>query len=105
MPNPEAEAKKAQGNNFFKQGKYAEAIPFYSQAIEIDPNMHTYYSNRSACYEKVEDWEHAAEDGASCIRVNKQFIKGYYRLAIAQKGMKNWEKAGTGLGQTQPSLG
>lgn len=93
MPNPAAEAKKAEGNNFFKKGDYKQAIPFYTQAIEIDPSMHTYYSNRSACYAGLLDWENAAKDGESCIRVNKQFIKGYYRAAIAFKSLERWEKA------------
>jgi len=93
MPNSAAEAKKAEGNNFFKKGDYRSAIPFYTEAIEIDPSMHTYYSNRSACYAGLNDWENALKDGESCIKVNKQFIKGYYRAAIALKSLERWDKA------------
>lgn len=93
MPNPQAEAKKAEGNNFFKKGDYKTAIGYYTEAIEIDPSMHTYYSNRSACYHGLGDFENAAADGKSCIKVNKAFVKGYYRAAIALKSLESWEDA------------
>lgn len=93
MPNPAAEAKKAQGNEFFKKKDYAQAIKWYSQAIDIDPSVTAYYSNRSASYAGLSDWEKAAEDGESCIRCDKNFIKGYFRLATALDKMKNYKKA------------
>uniref|UniRef100_A0A7S2V200 Uncharacterized protein n=1 Tax=Fibrocapsa japonica TaxID=94617 RepID=A0A7S2V200_9STRA len=87
MPNAAAEAKKAEGNNFFKRGDYDNAIKLYSQAIEIDPSNHAYWSNRSASYAGLGQYEQAAEDGMQCIRVNKQFIKGYFRAATAQQNL------------------
>lgn len=72
---------------------YANAIKFYSEAIELDPSNTAYYSNRSASYAGLEDWEHAAEDGQSCISCDKTFIKGYFRLATALEGMANFKKA------------
>eukprot|EP00616_Rhizochromulina_sp_CCMP1243_P018820 CAMPEP_0118974498 /NCGR_PEP_ID=MMETSP1173-20130426/12108_1 /TAXON_ID=1034831 /ORGANISM="Rhizochromulina marina cf, Strain CCMP1243" /LENGTH=320 /DNA_ID=CAMNT_0006924249 /DNA_START=14 /DNA_END=976 /DNA_ORIENTATION=- len=97
MPNAAAEAKKAEGNARFKAKDYRGAIEFYTQAIELDPTQHAYYSNRSACYAGLDQWEQAAEDGASCIRVNKSFIKGYFRLATAQEKMDQLRGAGETL--------
>ena len=48
-----AEAKKAEGNAFFKAGKYPEAVAKYSEALALDDTMHTVFSNRAACYEKM----------------------------------------------------
>jgi stress-induced-phosphoprotein 1 len=93
MPNAAAEAKKAKGNDFFKVKDYPNAIKWYTEAIELDPSNSAYYSNRSASYAGLEDWEHAAEDGQSCISSDKTFIKGYFRLATAQESMSNYKKA------------
>ena len=41
-----AQVKKNEGNNFFKEKKYKEAILKYSEAIALDPSDVTFYSNR-----------------------------------------------------------
>jgi len=84
---------KAKGNEFFKAKDYDNAVKWYSEAIAIDPSSHAYYSNRSASYAGLSNWEKAAEDGASCISANKTFIKGYFRLATAQENMSDFKKA------------
>lgn len=93
MPNPAAEAKKAEGNKFFVKKDYSSAIKWYSEAIDLDPSNEAYYSNRSASYAGLGDWEKAAEDGENCVRTNKKFIKGYFRLATALENLKNYKKA------------
>jgi stress-induced-phosphoprotein 1 len=41
-------AAKAEGNEFFKAGKWVDAIGRYSEAIKRDPTNHPVYSNRAA---------------------------------------------------------
>ena len=41
-----AQAKKNEGNNFFKEKRYKEAIQKYTEAIALDPSDVTFYSNR-----------------------------------------------------------
>jgi len=53
MPNPQAEALKGQGNQFFKSGQYAQAIAKYKEATSIDSNVPAYWSNMAACFEKL----------------------------------------------------
>ncbi|CAN0475169.1 unnamed protein product, partial [Ectocarpus sp. 12 AP-2014] len=93
MPNATAEAHKAAGNGFFKNGDYRNAIAKYSDAISADPNNHTYWSNRSASYAGLMEWEEAARDAAECIKVNKNFVKGYFRLATAKKNLNELDAA------------
>eukprot|EP01083_Nonionella_stella_P135156 411091_1 len=93
MPKPAAEEKKAKGNEFFKQKDYPNAIKWYTEAIEIDNSVPAYFSNRSASYAGLGDWEKAAEDGSSCITCDKKFIKGYFRAATALENLKNYKKA------------
>lgn len=89
MPNAQAEAIKAEGNAFFKGGKYAEAIEKYKEATAIDDSVPAYWSNMAACYEKIRNFEGMEEAARSCIKADRSFIKGYFRLATAQKNLND----------------
>lgn len=89
MPHAQAEAIKAEGNAFFKGGKYAEAIAKYKEAVAIDSTVPSYWSNMAACHEKLRQFEEMAEAGRQCILADKNFVKGYFRLATAQKAMND----------------
>lgn len=79
------------GNNFFKNKQYPEAIEKYTEAIKEDPSDVTFYSNRSACYAALNQWNEAAEDGRQCIITDKSFVKGYFRAALALQNLGNLE--------------
>lgn len=87
MPNPQAEAIKAAGNQFFKGGQYEKAIAKYEEASKIDPTVPAYWSNAAACWEKLGNYEKMAEAARKCISANRTFVKGYFRLATAQKNL------------------
>mmetsp|Transcript_13943 Transcript_13943/g.26103 ORF Transcript_13943/g.26103 Transcript_13943/m.26103 type:complete len:326 (+) Transcript_13943:135-1112(+) len=89
MPNPQAEAIKAKGNEFFKGGKYEEAIAKYKEATAIDASVPSYWSNMAACYEKLGKYDEMAEAARSCIKADKNFVKGYFRLAVAYKQLND----------------
>ena len=89
MPNAQAEALKGQGNQFFKSGKYAEAVEKYKAATALDPSVPAYWSNMAACYEKLGKFKEMEEAGRSCIRADRSFVKGYFRLATAQKALSD----------------
>ena len=59
-------------------------MEYYTQAIQKEPRNHVFFSNRSASYAGLEQWEKAADDAKECIRLDPSFVKGYYRLAAAQ---------------------
>ena len=46
----QAEAAKEKGNKLYADGKFAEAIAAYTEAIKYDSKNHVYFSNRSAAY-------------------------------------------------------
>ena len=89
MPNAQAEAIKGEGNNFFKAGQYEKAIEKYKEATAIDPNVASYWSNMAACYEKIGKYEEMEEAARSCIKADKNFVKGYFRLAVAYKQLND----------------
>lgn len=89
MPNAQAEAIKAEGNAFFKDKKYKEAIAKYKEAVAVDATVPSYWSNMAACHEKLREFDEMADAGRNCILADKNFVKGYYRLATAQKAMND----------------
>lgn len=86
MPlNKAAEAFKAEGNACFKNGDYAVAIEKYRQATDLDPTVPAYWSNMAACYEKLDQYKEMHNAARECIKADRSFVKGYFRLATAQK--------------------
>ena len=47
-PPPLLPPRQAKGNAAFSAGNFEEAIEHFTAAIELDPNNHVLYSNRSA---------------------------------------------------------
>lgn len=88
-----AAAAKKEGNDFFRAKNYAAAVEAYGRAIDLSPDDHTFYSNRSAAYAAMGEWERAAADGQMCINKNRDWIKGYFRLATAQQNMGQFQDA------------
>jgi len=82
MSKETAEKHKTEGNKFFTQGNYLEAIKWYTKAIEESPS-HIYYSNRSACYTALGELQKAIEDSEQCIKLDPKWAKGYYRKGNA----------------------
>jgi len=89
MPNAKAEGFKGEGNAYFKAGNYAAAIAKYKEATAVDPNVPAYWSNLAACHEKLGQYEEMADAARKCILADKKFVKGYFRLATAQKAMND----------------
>ena len=46
----DAEAKKLEGNAFYKAKDFPNAIAKYSEAIELNPKEFTFYTNLSAVH-------------------------------------------------------
>ena len=81
----EADGYKSLGNEAFNQKDYKKSIELYTRAISLYQNNHIYYSNRSASYAALAQWQSAEEDARSCIEMKPSFAKGYARLANAQR--------------------
>ena len=45
---------KEQGNTFFANKEWQQALDYYTKAIQIHPKEATFYSNRSTCYVNVQ---------------------------------------------------
>lgn len=84
---------KNQGNTFLQQGKYDNAIDCYTSAIDLDVKNHVLYSNRSAAYAKVGQYEDALKDAETCCSVNPTWAKGYSRKGAALEFLGRYKEA------------
>lgn len=91
--NEEAEARKEKGNAAFKAKNYQEALGHYSAAISLNPEVAAWYSNRSACFASLRQFDEAMNDALRCLEKDPRFVKGYYRLAIAHEGRNHLKDA------------
>ncbi|KAF9581830.1 Hsp90 cochaperone, partial [Lunasporangiospora selenospora] len=88
-----AEEYKAQGNKAFLAKDYENAIELFSKAIELDSTNHVLYSNRSACYASLRNYDQALEDGEKTVELKGDWAKGYGRKATALYGLGRYPEA------------
>jgi len=91
-----AERYKDEGNAAFQEGtteSVKQAINLYTQAIDMDPDNHIYYSNRSAAYLKADSKSKALWDAEKCVEIAPAWAKGYSRLGAAQQSLKRFDNA------------
>eukprot|EP01039_Chlorochromonas_danica_P006461 gene6464-7125_t len=84
---------KDQGNEAFQAGNIEEAIKLFSQAIDLDPDNHIFYSNRSAAYMKADSKSKALHDAEKCVELAPNWSKGYNRLGVAQQSLRRFDAA------------
>ncbi|BFZ55448.1 Hsp90 cochaperone [Savitreella phatthalungensis] len=84
---------KAKGNAAFSAKDFPTAIDFFSQAIQVDPQNHVLYSNRSACHASLKDYSQALTDAEKCISIKPDWAKGYTRQGAALHGLNDLPRA------------
>ena len=80
---------KLRGNQLFKEGKFPEAVEEYSQAIMGDRHDPLFYSNRSICYTKLNQFEAALSDATAASDIDPTDARFKYRAAMAWSGLGN----------------
>ncbi|KAJ9151649.1 Heat shock protein sti1 [Coniochaeta hoffmannii] len=81
-----AEELKALGNKAIAEKKFDDAITHFTKAIELTPENHILYSNRSAAYASKKDWEHALQDAEKTTEIKPDWPKGWSRKGAALFG-------------------
>ena len=82
---------RLEGNAFFKEGRFTEAVEKYTKAIEeskgtkaSDPRL---FINRATAYLKVGSFEESLRDAEEYINFMPNCWKGYTRKALALNGI------------------
>lgn len=88
-----AAAFKEAGNNFLKNKQFDEAIKAYTEAINLEPTDHVFFSNRSAAYLSKGEAMSALNDGSRCITLSPNWPKGYSRKGAALHALRRYDEA------------
>ncbi|KAG1473115.1 hypothetical protein G6F56_001131 [Rhizopus delemar] len=111
-PNPTRNAQvtrlKEEGNKFFKQNNFTEAIRFYGMAVDLsmsrplwEPLAFQYVreelapilSNRSAAHLSLKNHVEAYVDAEAVTRLKREWSKGWFRKGKALSGLGRKEEA------------
>ena len=91
-----AEKYKSEGNTFFQNNKFIEALDKYNQAINLKvetKNNAVYYSNRAYVNLKLENFGSAIQDVNMAIKIDPNFAKAYHRRALAYFSLRKYDEA------------
>ncbi|KAM0950959.1 putative amidase [Dioscorea sansibarensis] len=93
-----AEMAKERGNTAFKEKQWQKAISFYSEAIKLNGNSATYYSNRAAAYLEIGGADisfylQAETDCSTAISLDKKNVKAYLRRGTAREMLGYYKEA------------
>lgn len=88
---------KEEGNDFFKRGRYQQAVDVYSEALNVDPankgtNSKIYY-NRALCFSKLKDYEKTKQDCQKALDLDPSYIKAKKTMAKACGEAGDWQEA------------
>ncbi|KAL4919466.1 hypothetical protein BDW62DRAFT_209685 [Aspergillus aurantiobrunneus] len=88
-----ATALKVQGNKAFAQHEWPAAIDFYTKAIEKYDKEPSFFGNRAQCHMKLEAYGFAVADATKALELDPNFIKAYWRRALANSAILNYRAA------------
>ncbi|EMS53668.1 RNA polymerase II-associated protein 3 [Triticum urartu] len=78
-PMPDATSEKEQGNEYFKQKKFAEAVECYSRILRF--------------YLELNRFEAAENDCTEALNLDDRYVKAYSRRITARKGLGKLKEA------------
>lgn len=86
-------ALKEAGNQHMARGAFGKAVRIYNRAIELDPDNALLYSNRSAAYFNLRNFEAALEDAIKAVQLAPKWWKAYKRKGMSLLHLKYYEEA------------
>ncbi|KAJ8553489.1 hypothetical protein K7X08_024167 [Anisodus acutangulus] len=88
-----AEMAKEKGNQAFKEKQWQKAIGFYTEAIKLNGNSATYFSNRAAAQLEMGNFLQAEDDSSKAIDLDKKNVKAYLRRGTAREMLGYYKEA------------
>ncbi|XP_071399490.1 RNA polymerase II-associated protein 3 [Centroberyx affinis] len=88
-----AQAEKEQGNEFFKEGKYDDAIECYTRAMSADPYNPVLPTNRAACFFRLRKFAVAESDCSLALALDRSFLKALSRRGASRLALQRQQAA------------
>nr|XP_014343336.1 PREDICTED: RNA polymerase II-associated protein 3 [Latimeria chalumnae] len=82
-----------QGNDFFKQGKFDDAIECYTRAMSADPYSPVIPTNRASAFFRKKKYSVAESDCNLAIALDKSYVQAYTRRGAARFALGKLEEA------------
>ncbi|XP_074592855.1 TPR repeat-containing thioredoxin TTL1-like [Curcuma longa] len=84
---------RAQGNELFKSGNFAEACTAYGEGLRSSPSNPVLLCNRAACRSKLGQWVKSVEDCNEALRLRPNYTKALLRRADSYAKLERWAEA------------
>jgi len=80
----EAERFNTTGNTLMQEKQFQQALDAYTSALArpVGPNSHVYYSNRSAAYLSLNQYDESIRDSEKSLALQPNYAKAYSRLGL-----------------------
>ena len=88
-PEAPGESHKVKGNEALKEGKYQDAVEYYTVAIGKNPSNPVYVANRAMAHLKLGNYELAEDDCTAAIKRDNKYVKAYLRRATRE--VSGWQ--------------
>ncbi|OIW01020.1 hypothetical protein TanjilG_14203 [Lupinus angustifolius] len=96
----EANEAKLEGNNFFGDGKYEEALSQYEFALQVAPDAPSSvevrsicHSNRAVCFLKLGKYEDTIKECTKALELNPVYVKALVRRGEAHEKLEHYDEA------------
>jgi len=87
------EEHRYNGNKFYKQGNYKAALECYTAAIDTEPNVGSFYNNRSAVNLMLCHYIDAYNDSKKSCELDPSNLKALLRLGKCQTLLGLWTES------------
>jgi len=89
----QAEARRSEGNAAFRANDFVQAAVFYTEAIDLCPDLHLAWANRAQCFLQTGDPEKALHDATRCTELAPEYAKGWFRRGMALHALRRFGEA------------
>lgn len=87
-----AEEARDEGNKYFKEADWPNAIKAYTEMIKRAPEDARGYSNRAAALAKLMSFPEAVKDCDAALKIDPKFMRAHIRKAQAYLAMREYNK-------------
>ncbi|WP_218814290.1 tetratricopeptide repeat protein [Rickettsiella endosymbiont of Dermanyssus gallinae] len=93
MPNIQADGRKEEGNAFFKQSKFREALICYEKAIQIDREIAPFWFNKGLVLIQLERLDEALASIDEALKIDGRYLKAWLQKASILHNKKKYYEA------------